>query len=249
MVAMLPETSKKARICSFVAKCSCTKHKKATANLTAAKQHTKKQERIRRRTIMKLPSPVSEDRIALVHGAKELVWLSLHLQLNPETVCYFYENLCRSIFTVPIPGNPRGHTGRPTKKMLDQAIKAVIKFYDTEEALGERSAIYQSFMIASAEKELSFDWNAARRRVSQAKFDVKKQVDKWEDCLAMSHGDSQGEVEIAVCGTKPMTITALTALLCHEGLHNFAKRTRPGQRYLSAEIEHVAMALMGDPQL
>lgn len=199
--------------------------------------------------MMKLPEPIAQDRFAIVHGAEELVWLSLQLQLNPETVCFLYESLCRSIFTVPIPGNPRGHTGRPTKAMLNQAIKNVIKFYDAEEKLGERSAVYQALMIASAEKKLSFDWDAARRRVSRAKFDVKKEVDEWKDCLAMSHGDSQGEVEIAVCGTKTMTVTALTALLCHEGLHNLARRTRPGQKYLSAEIEHVAMALMGDPQL
>lgn len=137
----------------------------------------------------------------------------------------------------------------PTEKMLRMAKKKVLKFYRKEEKLGERSAVHHAFMLASGEEELTFNWEAAKERVRGATYDRKKKVDKWEDCLAMSHGDSQGEVEIGICGHKPMTQGALTALLCHEGLHNMATRKRPGQKYLSSEIEHVAMALMGDPQL
>lgn len=248
--AMPAKLSNKVGLCSVGHKCKCIKHKKANATQMAAKLSTsRRQDKIRAHTILKLPMPVVQDEIAIVHGPKELVWLALQLQLDVDMVVYLYENLCRPIFTVPIPGNPRRQSGMPTKAMLDQAIKRVIKFYNNEEKLGERSAVYQALMIASAEEKLSFDWDAARKRVSGAKFDKRKEVDQWKDCLAMSHGDSQGEVEIAICGTRKMTLNALTAVLCHEGLHNLARRTRPGQKYLSSETEHVAMALMGDPQL
>merc|ERR1719399_1844979 len=194
----------------------------------------------------KLSQPIPENTVRLVHGVDELVWLSMKVKLPPEMICKIYRVLCRAIFTVHIPGWPRKKS-LPTEKMLRIAKKRVLRFYEREEKLGERSAIVHAMTLASNEEELTFDWEAAKRRVKGAKYDRNKKVDKWEDCLAMSHGDSQGEVEIGVCGHKPMTQGALTALLCHEGLHNMARRKRPGQKYLSAEIEHVAMALMGDP--
>jgi len=192
--------------------------------------------------------PVPENTVRLVHGAEALVWLSLKTHLDPEMICKIYRVLCRSIFTVNIPGWPRRKT-LPTEKMLKLAKKKVLKFYNREQKCGQRSAIVHAFTLASGEEDLFFDWETAKERVKGAAYDRKKKVDKWEDCLAMAHGDSQGEVEIAVCGHKPMTQQALTALICHEGLHNMARRTRPGQKYLSAEIEHIAMAFMGDPQL
>jgi hypothetical protein len=192
--------------------------------------------------------PTPENTVRLVHGVDELVWLSMKVGLPPEMVCKIYRVLCRGIFTVCIPGWPR-RKGLPTEKMLKIAKRKVLNFYNREQKLGERSAVYHAFMLASREEKLTFDWEIAKERVRGATYDRNRKVDKWEDCLAMSHGDSQGEVEIGVCGHKPMTLKALTALICHEGLHNMARRTRPGQKYLSAEIEHVAMALMGDPQL
>lgn len=192
--------------------------------------------------------PTPENTVRLVHGVDELVWLSMKIQLPPEMICKIYRVLCRGIFTVSIPGWPRRKT-LPTEKMMKLAKRKVLNFYEREQKLGERSAVYHAFMLASREEKLTFDWEIAKERVRGAKYDRNKKVDKWEDCLAMSHGESQGEVEIGVCGHKPMTLKALTALICHEGLHNMARRTRPGQKYLSAEIEHVAMALMGDPQL
>jgi hypothetical protein len=196
----------------------------------------------------KVQQPIPEDTVRLVHGVDELVWLSTKLQLPPEMICQIYRVLCRRIFTVYIPGWPRRRIN-PTEKMLKIAKKKVLKFYSCEEKAGERSAVRHAFMLASGEEELNFDWEAAKERVRGATYDRRCKVDKWEDCLAMSHGDSQGEVEIGICGHRPMTQQALTALLCHEGLHNMARRTRPGQKYLSTEIEHLAMALMGDPQL
>lgn len=47
-----------------------------------------------------------------------------------------------------------------------------------------------------------------------------------------------------------MTQRALNSVLCHEALHNLARRTgRPGNPFLAEDTEHMAMALLGDPQL
>ena len=65
----------------------------------------------------------------------------------------------------------------------------------------------------------------------------------------MNSGDSNSSSEIFICGSKYMTQKALTSILCHEALHNLAKRTRRGNPFLKEDTEHVAMALLGDPQL
>ena len=46
-----------------------------------------------------------------------------------------------------------------------------------------------------------------------------------------------------------MTQRALTSVLCHEALHNLARRVRVGNPFLAEDTEHIAMALLGDPQL
>ena len=47
-----------------------------------------------------------------------------------------------------------------------------------------------------------------------------------------------------------MTQRALTSVLCHEALHNLCRRHgRPGNPFLAEDTEHMAMALLGDPQL
>ncbi|CAK0828949.1 unnamed protein product, partial [Prorocentrum cordatum] len=106
-----------------------------------------------------------------------------------------------------------------------------------------------AFLLASNETSLRFDWERARARVRNARFDMKQKVDSWDECLAISSGDTNFLTEIFVCGTKRATLKALTSLVCHEGLHNLAMRRRRGNPYLSEGTEHLAMALLGDPQL
>ena len=96
---------------------------------------------------------------------------------------------------------------------------------------------------------MRFDWPAAMARVRRACFDYRQEIDLWTECFAMSSGDSNALSEIYVCGTKKVTLRALTSLICHEGMHNFARRVRPGNSFLSEDTEHIAMALIGDPQL
>mmetsp|Transcript_31421 Transcript_31421/g.90129 ORF Transcript_31421/g.90129 Transcript_31421/m.90129 type:complete len:230 (+) Transcript_31421:102-791(+) len=143
-----------------------------------------------------------------------------------------------------------GIAGRvPSETMLQAAKHTVLRFYAREAALGERSVVAKAFYLASGEPQLRFDWATAMARVRRAKLDRRQQIDRWDECLAMTSGDTNALSEIYVCGTKKITLRALTSLICHEGLHNLARRTRQGNSFLSEDLEHMAMALVGDPQL
>lgn len=152
----------------------------------------------------------------------------------------------KPILKVPIPGA----AGRiPSKSMLEAAKMTVARFFQRQEILGRRSHVVKAFYMASGERHLRFDWSQAIRRVRRARLDRRRQIDSWKECLAMASGDTMAESEIFVCGTRPVTLKALTSLICHEGLHNLARRTRRGNPFLGEETEHIAMALIGDPQL
>lgn len=153
----------------------------------------------------------------------------------------------KPILKVAIPGDAARRP--PSAAMLAAAKRAVLRFYEGEESLGPRSAVIKAFYLASGEAELRFGWAEARRRVERARLDHRQEIDSWKDCLAMNSGDTNSDCEIYVCGTRRITLHALTSVLCHEGLHNFARRTRRGNTFLSEDTEHIAMALLGDPQL
>jgi len=144
---------------------------------------------------------------------------------------------------------PGAASARPMKAALDAAKSAVLRFYAREAALGDESDVARAFYAATGEARLRFDWPSAMGRIRRASFDNKCRVDAWTDCLAMTSGATYATSEIYICGTKHVTQRALTSLLCHEGLHNLARRVRPGNTYLSEDLEHIAMALLGDPQL
>jgi len=152
----------------------------------------------------------------------------------------------KPILKVPIPGAG----GRvPSQAMLATAKAAVMRFFEGEEALGARSHVSKAFHLASRESHLTFAWDRAKQRVQRAKLDSLGLIDSWKDCLAMVSGDSNTTSEIYVCGTRKVTLAALTSLICHEGLHNLARRTRRGNPFLGEDTEHIAMAMFGDPQL
>lgn len=176
----------------------------------------------------------------------DITWLMKMLKVSREQLMAWMIELYRPILHCKIPGPAKT---RPSKAMLQKAKRAVLWFYFLEEALGERGAIVHAFRRAAGGEDLHFDWEAARRRVAEATFDMHQKVDKWHNVLAMSHGDSNAEVSIAICGTKPISQRALTSVLCHEGLHNFATRKRQGHKWLSSDREHAALALLGDPIL
>lgn len=152
----------------------------------------------------------------------------------------------KPILKVPVPG-VGGKV--PSKLRLEAAKRTVLRFLDAEEALGLKSDVVKAFYIATREPQLDFNWEEARRRVRCARLDRRRAIDDWDGCLAMNSGETVSTCEIFVCGTRPITLRALVSLLCHESLHNFARRTRRGNPYVSEDTEHIAMALLGDPQL
>lgn len=137
----------------------------------------------------------------------------------------------------------------PSRVMLATAQKQVICFLEAEESRGPRSHVVQAFYLASRESSLKFDWSLAKERVRRAKLDSTGAIDSWKGCFAMVTGESNAKSEIYVCGTRKLTLRSLTSLICHESLHNLAKRTRSGNPWLGEETEHLAMAFIGDPQL
>ena len=165
---------------------------------------------------------------------------------RPSTVLALMRRWSKPILKAPIPGLA---TKTPTQAMFKTAKQAVLRFYAREQALGTKSDIVKAFLLASGEHALRFDWPAAMARVRRACLDYRQEIDLWTECFAMSSGDSNALSEIYVCGTKKVTLRALTSLICHEGMHNFARRVRPGNSFLSEDTEHIAMALIGDPQL
>lgn len=98
---------------------------------------------------------------------------------------------------------------------------------------------------------MQFEWEIAKQRVQGARLDRRRAIDLWDDSLAMLiwGGDKEKQNGIWVCGTRKLDVLALQSLICHEALHNFVRRLRPGYVWLAEETEHIAMALLGDPQL
>lgn len=172
--------------------------------------------------------------------------LSEILPWRPHALRCIMQQWEKPILKARIPGV----AGRvPSEAMLSAAKQAVLRFYAREAVLGDQSDVAKAFYLATGETRLRFDWESAMSRVRRAKFDRRQAIDCWDECLAMTSGDTNALSEIYVCGTKKITLRALTSLICHEGLHNLARRTRQGNSFLSEDLEHMAMALIGDPQL
>lgn len=177
----------------------------------------------------------------------DLAWLEKHLGKPREKILSMVRKLAHPILArVQIPGPSRKP---PSNDMLQKAKRTVVQFFEQQKALGTESIVYKAFCIATKEKELVIDWDKGIQRVKDAYYDRKYQIDSWEDVYAMARGATRSRVQLVVCGTKPLTQRALTALVCHEGMHCLARRKRQGQVFLSDDFEHVAMALLGDPQI
>jgi len=172
--------------------------------------------------------------------------LSEVLGLPQDAVFCMMSSWTKPILKVPVPGIG----GKvPSKARLEVAKRITLRFLDDEERLGVESDVVKAFYVATGEPQLDFNWAEAKRRVRCARLDRRRAIDEWDGCLAMNSGDTVSTCEIFVCGTRPVTLRALVSLLCHESLHNLARRTRRGNPYVSEDTEHIAMALLGDPQL
>jgi len=229
-----------------------TRTSPASRRLTSGSQKTNASKKTRGQPVKKTNCSKTKQASSIVQNAKVLSdsvvahALSDLLPLSPEVVRIAMRRWKTPILKVGIPGSP----GRvPSKVMLETAKHTVLRFLQKEEALGDDSCVVKAFYLASGEASLRFDWEGAQGRVHRARLDRRRSIDKWDECLAMTSGDTNSECEIYVCGTKPVTIRALTSLVCHEALHNLARRVRAGNCFLAEDTEHMAMALLGDPQL
>merc|ERR1712216_517850 len=124
---------------------------------------------------------------------------------------------------------------RVTPAMFAKAQREVLRFYKREERKGASSHIAKAFQLASGENKLRFCWPDAVRRIIEARLDYRLKVDGWSwgSNYAMTSGDTNATGKIYVSGRRRLNQKALTSLLCHEGLHNLAKRDRPGNPWLS----------------
>jgi len=175
------------------------------------------------------------------------VALARILGMEFEEVEDLMRDLAQPILKVAMLGS--GATQRPSKLMLESAKVAVLRFFEDEEALGDASNVIQAFYIASREPRLTFNWTQARTRVRRARLDRRRAIDTWQFCLAMLAGATNSDCDIWVAGTRKIDVDSLASLICHEALHNMARRVRIGNPYLAEETEHIAMAFLGDPQL
>eukprot|EP00437_Effrenium_voratum_P040232 CAMPEP_0181475908 /NCGR_PEP_ID=MMETSP1110-20121109/41433_1 /TAXON_ID=174948 /ORGANISM="Symbiodinium sp., Strain CCMP421" /LENGTH=232 /DNA_ID=CAMNT_0023601173 /DNA_START=82 /DNA_END=780 /DNA_ORIENTATION=- len=194
------------------------------------------------------PKEATDDPVALSdrHVAEALAE-SLPCDLTPQQIFCLMSHWQKPILKARIPGQ-RGR--RPTKQMLETAKKQVKRFLAREKALGDESKVVKAFQLASGEPSLRFDWQFAEEKARNASLDRCQKVDQWSECFAMTSGHSNLTSEIFLCGTKKLTQKALNSLLCHESLHNLARRNmRPGNPFFAEDTEHMAMALLGDPQL
>ncbi|CAE7373012.1 unnamed protein product [Symbiodinium natans] len=193
------------------------------------------------------PKEATDDPVALSdrHVAEALAE-SLPCDLTPQQIFCVMSHWAKPILKARIPGQAGR---RPTKGMLEKAKQQVFRFLAREKSLGEDSKVVKAFQLATGEPSLRFDWDFAQQKTRHASLDRKREIDAWSECFAMTSGSSNLQSEIFVCGTKKLTQRALNSLLCHESLHNLARRMRPGNPFFAEDTEHMAMALLGDPQL
>jgi len=176
-------------------------------------------------------------------------WLADSLSKRKKTVLKLLRCWQKPILKQDIPGfKGKRHV---TPGMFANAQREVLRFYAREERKGNKSHVVQAFRLASGEKKLRFCWSEAVRRVKEAKLDFRQKVDGWSwgRNYAMTSGDTNATGVIYISGHRRVNKECLTSLICHEGLHNFVKRDRVGNPWLSCDVEHQAMALLGDPQL
>ena len=194
------------------------------------------------------PKEATDDPVALAdRDVAERLEEDLPCGLTRQEIFCVMQRWAEPILKARIPGKA---VRRPTKAMLEKAKKEVLRFLAREKSLGEESPVVKAFLLATAEPALRFDWDFAQQRTRHASLDRKREINEWSDCFAMTNGPSHLRSEIFISGTKKLTQRALTSLLCHESLHNLARRVqRPGNPLIAEQTEHMAMALLGDPQL
>lgn len=142
------------------------------------------------------------------------------------------------LFTKAIPDGGRE---QGSEKLLAEAKTVVAQELDRLQALveaKETSGFERAWFEASGETELWFNFAAMRDNVMNARFGVK-------DFDADAFGYNN-HLRVVLNKSKPMNQDELVKTLLHETMHHNVTRgfeSRP----LNDNIDHLALALLGDP--
>jgi len=144
------------------------------------------------------------------------------------------------IFTQPAPNRGRRRT---SQNLLQKAKQVVLDEITRLEKLvwaDPISSLEHAFFEASGENKLFFNFADMRENVINARFGVKELV-PGED---FGHNDG---LQVILNKNTPMNEIELQKLLLHEAMHHNVTRVRGGNRALNTEMDHCALALLGDP--
>jgi len=101
------------------------------------------------------------------------------------------------------------------------------------------SRFEKAWFEASGENSLTFDFGSMKESVMNSRFGIRD-MNIMED-LAWTDG-----TQTVINKTLLWTQADLVKTLLHEAFHHTVKRTRSGPPNLNDNIEHLAMALLGD---
>jgi len=126
-----------------------------------------------------------------------------------------------------------------SEAMIKRAKEAVCGVLNkSERQMSAPSPIEQAFLDASQESTLTFDYDRMRQLVNSARFGSGMDEDDE------GYNDN---TRIVLNRDSLFSDATLRHVLFHECLHNTVERSgRPGNPNLSEDVEHLAMALLGD---
>lgn len=124
---------------------------------------------------------------------------------------------------------------------LERAKRAVFNYLNKIEAdvyADKVSSFEKAWFEASGENQLNFNFADMREGVMNAKYGIKTMQD-----YDFAYNDG---LQIIINRNYYFTQTDIEQILFHECLHHNVTRNRPGMRALNEDIDHLAMALLGD---
>lgn len=144
-------------------------------------------------------------------------------------------------------GGKKFRKTRNTKKKLQQAKKEVIAEIRRQRRLSKTPQgceLEKAFYIVTGEPHLLFDYDLMIQMVEGAKLGTAKEFKKEKDVCAVMDLD---DFFVIVNKSMKMSSFDMRVALMHECLHGTVERRgRRVNPFLSGEIEHRAMAILGD---
>jgi len=152
----------------------------------------------------------------------------------------------RNIFDPPEEDNDE-YEVIPSITMLKKAQHHVLAEIDRQEKQSRRagriSGMERMFYLATGERDLHVDFAMMRKMVREVKL-MKFTGDDRHDMGYMDPNINR----IKINSGHKMTMYDIKVTLMHEVMHGTIKRSgRPGNPEISEATEHLAMALIGDP--